>query len=73
MRLGSIVTLGFSPGGRFGLLPPLGYVLGGAGPVEATTIHGGDDDINVDQVAIWRKQRDDEIAIAVIKTFLNLT
>jgi hypothetical protein len=72
MSLGSVVTLGFSPGGRMSLLPTIGYSLGGAGPAAAADTHGADDEIDyVDQRRI-RRQREDREIMRIISQFLKV-
>ena len=73
MSLGSVVTLGFAPAGRMGLLPTIGYSLGGAAPVTTTTsIHGTDEEIDYFDQRRIRRQREDREIMRVIRQFLKV-
>jgi hypothetical protein len=71
--IGSVVTLGFAPG-SVGLsrVPTIGYSLGGAGPVASVTSLLGTDELpDIDRVSEWRKHREDEMVLGVIRKFLS--
>lgn len=72
MRIGSVLTLGYGPHGKPGLLPTIGYALGAAPIITRDFIPGADDEITeIDRVTEWRKRREDEMILGVIRKFLS--
>lgn len=70
MRIGAVITLGFGPHGKPGLLPTIGYALGASIP--STIAARGTDEAEYPDYRKLRRMREERDIMQVVREFLRI-